>query len=192
MKASALRSLLSGYSSAELDQLLAATRSRRFPAGTWLCREGDPGSSCFFIATGAVEVVKYLDGEEHVLATLQPGTLVGQTALVEGAFRSASVRSVSATTALEIRRRAFQRLVQQASPLAQHFQEQIAVAGIRRLRAAADQLALVLARAVRPSAKRTATVDRLALAFIQAGTGEWDIPLGPSAGPLPSVRKRVC
>ena len=191
MNVSALRALLPGYSCHELDQLLGATRTRHFPAGTWLCREGDPASSCFLIATGAVEVVKYLDGEERVLATLRPGTLVGQTALVEGALRSASVRAMSATTALEIRRRSFQRLVQQGSPLALRLQEQIAIAGIRQLRAAADQLALVLAHAVRTSSRRPATVDRLALAFIQAGTGEWDVHLAPTACPLPAGKKRL-
>ena len=66
----------------------------------------------------------------------------------------------------------------------------IAIAGIRQLRAAADQLALVLARALRPSGKRPTTVDRLALAFIQAGTGEWDVPLVREACPPPSARKR--
>ena len=178
-----------GYSRAELNQLLAATRTRHFAAGTWLSRDGAPGSSCFLIATGAVEVVKYLDGEEHVFATLRPGSLVGHTALVEGALRSASVRATSATTALEIRGKALQRFVQQGSPLAQRLQEQIAIAGIRQLRAAADQLALVLARALRPSGKRPATVDRLALAFIQAGTGEWEVPLGCETCPPSSAKK---
>jgi CRP-like cAMP-binding protein len=180
-----------GYSRSELKQLLAATRTRHFAAGTWLSRDGAPGSSCFLIATGAVEVVKYLDGEEHVFATLRPGSLVGQTALVEGALRSASLRAISATTALEIKGKTLQRFVQQGSPLAQRLQEQIAIAGIRQLRAAADQLALVLARALRPSGKRPATVDRLALAFIQAGTGEWDVPLVREACPPPSAKKRL-
>ena len=180
-----------GYSRAELNQLLAATRTRHFAAGTWLSRDGAPGSSCLLIATGAVEVVKYLDGEEHVFATLRPGSLVGQTALVEGALRSASVRAISATTVLEIRGKTLRRFVQQGSPLAQRLQEKIAIAGIRQLRAAADQLASVLARALRPSGKRPATVDRLALAFIQAGTGEWEVPLVREACPPPSSNKRL-
>jgi CRP-like cAMP-binding protein len=190
MKDPALRGLLSGLGKAELEQLLATTRARRFPAGTWLCRDGDPASSCFFIAKGAVEMVKFLDGEEHVLATLRPGTLVGQTGLVENSLRSASVRAKSATVILEIKRKTFQRFVQQGSPMALHFQEQIAIAGIRQLRAAADQLALVLARSVRPSGKQPAAVDRLALAFIQAGTGEWDLPLDRGAIPPAVVKKR--
>lgn len=189
MKAAALRGLLPGYSGAELDRLLAATRTRRFSAGAWLCREGQPASSCFLIATGAVEVVRYLDGEEHVLATLPPGALLGQPALFDSALRSASLRAKSDTTTLEIRRKAFQRLVQQGSPLALRFQERIAVAGIRQLRAASDRLALVLARSIRPSGKRAGTVDRLALVLIQAGTGEWDMPLGPGA--CPSTKKRL-
>jgi CRP-like cAMP-binding protein len=191
MKASALRGLLPGLGKTDLDQLLTATRARRFPAGTWLCRDGDPASSCFFIATGAVEMVKYLDGEEHVLATLRPGTLVGQTGLVEDSLRSASVRAKSATLTLEIRRKTFQRFVRQGSPLALHFQEQIAIAGIRQLRAAADQLALVLAHSVRPSGKRPAEVDRLALTLIQAGTGEWDLPLDRAADAPSVVKKRA-
>jgi CRP-like cAMP-binding protein len=190
MKPTPPRGLLPGYSRAEREQLLAATRTRHFTAGTWLCRDGDPGSSCFLIANGAVEVVKYCDGEEHVFATLWPGSLVGQTALVEGALRSASVRATCATTALEIRCKTLQRFVQQGSPLAQRLQEQIAIAGIRQLRAAADQLALVLASAIRPSGRRPVTVDRLALAFIQAGTGEWDVPLVSGACPPPSAKKR--
>jgi CRP-like cAMP-binding protein len=188
VKASALQGLLPGYSEAELDQLLAATRTRRFAAGTWLWREGERASSCFLIATGAVEVVRYLDGEERVLATLRPGTLLGQTALVDDALRSASVRAVSATTTLEIRRKAFQRLVQQGSPVALHFQQRMAVAGIRQLRAATDRLALVLAHAVQPSGKRAGALDRLALVLIQAGTGEWDMPLGPGTRP---AKKRL-
>ena len=191
MKASALRELLPGSSGADREQLLAATRTRRVPAGTWLCREGDPASSCFFIAAGAVEVIKYVDGEERVLATLRRGALVGQTGLVDGSLRSASVRSLSDTTAFEMRRKAFRRFVQQGSPLALRLQEQIAVAGIRQLRAATDRLALVLASAVRPLGRRPATVDRLNLAFIQAGTGEWDVPLGPGACPPPSPKKRL-
>jgi CRP-like cAMP-binding protein len=180
-----------GYTLHDLDQLLRVARARNFSAGKWLCREGDLTSSCLFIVTGAVEVVKYIDGEERVLATLRPGALVGQTALVEGAFSSASVRATSATTALEIRRKVFQRLVQQGSHLAVRLQERIAIAGIRQLRAAADQLALVLAHSVQPSGKLSATVDRLALAFIQAGTGEWDLPLAPAPGQPSSVKKRL-
>ena len=180
MKASSLRDILPGCSAAELDQLVAATRPRRFSAGTWLCREGDTASSTFIVTAGALEVVKYLDGDERVLATLRPGAWVGPTALVDGSLRSASVRTTSATTALEIKRKSFQRFVQEGSPLAMRLQEQIAIAGIRQLRDATDRLAQVLAHAVRPSGKQPVTIDRLALAFIQAGTGEWGVRLGSS------------
>jgi len=178
MKAASARNRMPGFSNVELNQLIGATRTRRFPAGSWICREGETASSSFIIASGAVEVIKYLDGQERVLATLRPGALVGPTALVEGSLRSASVRVRSDTIALEFRRKAFQRFVQEGSPLSVRFQEQLAMAGIRQLRAATDRLAQVLAHAVRASEKRPATVDRLALAFIQAGTGEWGVRLG--------------
>ena len=191
MRAANLQDLLLDCSSADLEQLLGAARTRHFPAGAWLCREGEPASACFILASGAVEVVKYVDGEERVLATLRPGATIGQTALVDGSLRSASMRASAAATVLELRRRAFQRFVQQGTPLALRVQERIAVAGIRQLRAATDRLALVLAHAVRPSGKRAAPVDRLALASIQAGTGEWDMPLGPGTCPPLSAKKRL-
>jgi CRP-like cAMP-binding protein len=177
-----LRQLLPGYSAAELDQLLAASHEHDFAAGEWLCREGTTASSCFLVTSGAVEVVKLLDGHERVLATLRPGTFVGQMALIDSEPRSASVRALAPTQTLEIRRADFQRLLDARSPRALRFQEQIAVAGIRQLRAATDRLALVLCNSVRPTASQpTPTLDREALARIQAGTSEWEVVLDESA-----------
>jgi len=191
MKNSDLQGLLPGYSNDEIDQIVAAGRTRRFPAGSFLYREGDPGSSCFLVISGTLAVVKSVDGEEHVLAMLRPGTLAGQTALVASTTRSASVRARTAAVTLEFRRGTFQRLLRETRPFALRLQEQIAVAGIRQLRAATDHLALVLADSVRSSGHRPAMLDRQALAFISACTGEWDVPIGPGAGSSPSARRRM-
>jgi CRP-like cAMP-binding protein len=186
-----LRDLLPTYSSDEIEQILAAGHTRRLSAGSPLYREGAPGSACFFIVRGALDVVKSVDGEECVLATLRPGTLVGQTALLPKALRSATVRAQTATTTLAFSRRTFRRLLNETRPFALRLQEQIAVAGIRQLRAAADKLALVLADSVRSSRKRPSPLDRQALAFISACTGEWDVPLAPGARSSALLRRRI-
>jgi CRP-like cAMP-binding protein len=186
-----VQDLLPGYSSDEIEQVLAAGRTRRFSAGSLLYREGAPGSSCFFVVSGALDVVKSVDGDDRVLATMRPGTLVGQTALVPDALRSATVRAQTAATTLEFRRGTFLRLLRETRPFALRMQEQIAVSGIRQLRAAADKLALVLAESVRSSRKRPTPLDRQALALISACTGEWDVPLAPGARTSALLRKRM-
>ncbi|HEX7597895.1 MAG TPA: cyclic nucleotide-binding domain-containing protein [Polyangia bacterium] len=191
MKVADLQGLLPGYSIGEIEQILVATRPRRFRAGGWLYREGDAATCCFFLVKGVVEVVKFLDGEEQILTTLRPGHLVGQPGLVAGAIRSASVRAKTACSVLEIKRRGFQRALQARHAFALRFQEQIAVAGIRQLRAATDQLAMVLSRSLSPAGQPAAPLDRQALTFIQACTGEWDVSITAGARQLGVAKRRL-
>jgi predicted acylesterase/phospholipase RssA/CRP-like cAMP-binding protein len=58
-------------------------------AGTVLFRTGDEGDSCYFVDSGALSVTTALGGE--VLATLGPGSFVGELALLLGEPRSATV-----------------------------------------------------------------------------------------------------
>ena len=70
----------------------------------FLFRAGDPGDAFFVIETGKLEVLVNEDGgAPTVLATLGPGELVGEMALLYGNARSASVRAVSAARLLKVR-----------------------------------------------------------------------------------------
>ena len=66
---------------------------------------------------------------------------MGQLALLDRAPRSATVTATSETAALEVRSDAFANLVRASSPVALRFQEQVALAGVRQLRAATKRLA---------------------------------------------------
>jgi CRP-like cAMP-binding protein len=178
MKSVRLKDLLPGYTKGEIDQVLLATRSRQFSPGSLLYREGTAGTSCFLLTSGSLEVVKSVDGQECVLATMRPGSMVGQGALVSGNLRSASLRAKTKAMTLEIRRRSFQNLLKVTQPVALRMQEQITVAGIRKLRATTARLAMVLANSVGHSGKGAGALDRQALSYISACTGEWDMPLG--------------
>ena len=82
-------------SAAEI-RLLGATADRTTrPAGTRLITQGHRGLECFVIAAGFAQVVREGD---HV-ATIGPGSVVGELALLDGALRNADV---IATTDLEL------------------------------------------------------------------------------------------
>jgi CRP-like cAMP-binding protein len=173
----ALRALpsLASYPDAELELLASVTREVQVPAGGLLCREGTAGQSCFVVVVGEIDVFKALGGGDRVLATLGPGAMVGQMALVDRAPRSASVRARKDVLALELSREVFERLLSAQSPFALRFQHQIAVAGVRQLRTALDRLALLASR--RPAQPDVVDENALALAAVQAATDDWDITL---------------
>ena len=191
MKGAHLKELLPGYAKGEIDQILLAARSRQFSPGSLIYREGTAGTSCYLLTSGSLEVVKSVDGEERVLATMKPGSLVGQSALFTGSLRSASLRAKTKAVTLEIRRRTFQNLLKATQPFALRMQEQIAVAGIRKLRATTARLATVLADSVGNPGKSAGVLDREALSYISACTGEWDLPLGGGGKTATLSRKPV-
>lgn len=75
-------------SSATWDYLIERGLPRRYPAGSLLMAEGDPGAVVLALVSGQVEIV--IGVEEHV-ATLGPGELVGELSALDGLPRSASV-----------------------------------------------------------------------------------------------------
>ena len=178
-----LRSLpsLRSYTNSELKLLATVAPAREYQPGDSLCEEGTSGASCFVIASGQIDVLKLMDGEETKLATMKAGAIVGQMALVDRSERSASLRAAERTIALELTRDVFERLLDAHSRLALRFQNQIAVAGIRQLRMATTKLADVLRQntvAETPEERRfKETQRRDALLTVQAALSEWDMDL---------------
>ncbi len=84
------------------EQALATAgqlRARTLERGDVLFRHGDPGDSVYVLAAGEVEVrVPGKDGDHH-LATIGPGTLIGEFALLADAHRT---RTVVAQTEAEL------------------------------------------------------------------------------------------
>src|SRR3989337_2726313 len=82
--------LFSQVSRRDLTRLAKATVPRRFPRGEVIVAEGDQALACDTIAKGKAEVLK---GSQR-LATLGDGDFFGEMALLDGYFRSASVRAL--------------------------------------------------------------------------------------------------
>jgi putative peptide zinc metalloprotease protein len=78
---------------------------RRAAAGETIIRQGELGDGCFLIRAGEVEVLlEREDGSAQRLATLGPGELFGEAALLTVAPRTASVRATSAVDLLVLHR----------------------------------------------------------------------------------------
>ncbi len=74
-----------------LEQLAAGLRPRHVPAGEIVYRQGDAGDECFVIERGSAQVV----GDGRQIATVGPGELVGEIALLRQVPRTATVRAVT-------------------------------------------------------------------------------------------------
>ncbi len=167
---------LRGLSEQDLDRLSSVAPTRVWQDKSLLCHEGDWGSSCFLLVAGEVDVVRTMRGKRRRLATLPPGSLVGQAALVDHSPRSASLRARGTVIAYELDRSTFERLLAKVSPLALRFQEEIAVNGIRQLRSANGRLVKLLGkrRGVNsPPPRPTTAAARDPLSAIQASLSEW-------------------
>jgi ATP-binding cassette subfamily B protein len=100
----------------QIAALAKLVATERFSAGERIVREGEPGDKLYLVADGRVEVtVDGAAGRARRLAELREGDYFGEVALLRDAPRMASVRALSATSALVIARQPFLALLQ-ASP----------------------------------------------------------------------------
>lgn len=107
-------SLFAHCTELELRAVAAATVPRRYPSGTPLFLQGDPGTELYLLVQGEVDI----ESERGVLATLEPGTAFGEMALLDEPARSATARASTHVEALVIPRDAFFRLLRANPPLA--------------------------------------------------------------------------
>jgi hypothetical protein len=74
--------------------------------------QGQQGTSLFLVGEGSVEVWLHEDtGGDRLIATLGPGEVVGEMALLTGEPRTATVRSVDETVVYEIGRQQYEPLL---------------------------------------------------------------------------------
>ncbi|MEM9593597.1 MAG: cyclic nucleotide-binding domain-containing protein [Acidobacteriota bacterium] len=83
-----------GLSGSELQTLADFSDVKRFPSGTFLFREGDPGHEMYVVLEGRVMISKYIPGGgEEALAILGRGDFFGEMALIDGEPRSADAKA---------------------------------------------------------------------------------------------------
>lgn len=93
--------LFSDLSPRELQFLAANCREREYAAGTALLRQGETGVGLFVVTSGKVRVTQHQEGgEEHELAVLGHGDVLGEMSLLDDLPRSATATAVEPTVAL--------------------------------------------------------------------------------------------
>jgi CRP-like cAMP-binding protein len=97
--------LLSELSEAAFRRVLGTLVVRRMPDGHLVIREGEPGQSFFFVASGEVRVYDTeQSGRQKELARLHENAIFGEMALLSARPRSASVEVVGEADLLEVTR----------------------------------------------------------------------------------------
>ncbi len=117
----------------ELERFSHVAVPRSFPAGTRVFHEGDDSDACYIVRDGSFRVTReHSDGRAITLATLGPGEIFGELAMLDGDRRSASAESITDGTLLALPANDVRNLLSRNPEIALKL-----VAGlVRRLRAA--------------------------------------------------------
>lgn len=102
--------ILSDLDQSDLRTVLGQVRRRRLKTGALLMRQGEAGDAFYLVAHGGVQVTRTDDGQTRILATLGPGAIIGEMALVTRAPRSATVAALGDVEAIEVPVRALAKI----------------------------------------------------------------------------------
>jgi CRP-like cAMP-binding protein len=112
--------LLSSLSEAAFRRVLGTLVLRRLPAGALAIREGEPGTSFFFVASGELRVFATDGlGRQTELARLGENAVFGEMALLSAQPRSASVECVTEVDLLEVGRQSLATLADELGAVAE-------------------------------------------------------------------------
>ena len=127
--------LFAGIEERELEGLLRIFQPVSFPPGAQLVRQGQPADSAYIIESGTANVVTTLPGGgEAVMATLGPGSTLGEAALLETGRRAATVVAQTAVSGHVVERDGFRMLLAQRNRAAFTIQGRITRTLCQRLR----------------------------------------------------------
>ena len=102
--------LFAELSPPELERIGSVAIPRSFPKGVRVFHEGDRSDACYIVRSGDLRVTReHSDGRAIALATLGPGDIFGELAMLDGGTRSASVETLTdaellALPAIDVRR----------------------------------------------------------------------------------------
>ena len=103
--------LLSTLQAYERSKIADALDTQKFPAGSTIIREGDPGEAFFILESGRAEVYKRETADGKALRTYNKGDYFGELALLNDAPRAASVVSTTEVKVATLGKDGFQRLL---------------------------------------------------------------------------------
>ncbi|MCJ7433942.1 MAG: cyclic nucleotide-binding domain-containing protein [Anaerolineales bacterium] len=170
-KISLLRLAFKGLAEDELQEMAALTRLCTYPPEHILCHEGAYEEIFYIIADGNAVISKKISEQdgERILRIAGKGDLVGEMALIQNAPRSATVRTSTDCTVLEMGKKDFETMLSRSPNMAIN----IIRTTMDRI-FANDQMAI---RDLQNTNKVLRQLDRNKLEFIQVAAHELRTPL---------------
>jgi len=190
--------LFAGLDASELSTLRGVLKTKWVAPDEVLFREGDRAAACYVLLSGNISIEKRLaDGRVEVLATLVPGGLVGEMALIDGRPRSAGARPHNGPAVLLVlEREDFDRLFGANRPFAFKVLDRIVTDLAGRLRRATGRLVEASREEApedRAARAREAAASLLGMDLTQLDLGDIDLDAityeiqEPRRGPRPGA-----
>ncbi|MEQ9363027.1 MAG: cyclic nucleotide-binding domain-containing protein [Leptospirales bacterium] len=95
-----------------------ASINRQYQAEDMIFCENEPGYELYIIQGGRIKITKMLDGQEVMLAVLQPGDIFGEMAILDNKPRSATAMVAEPASLLAINKANFEGMVKAQPQLA--------------------------------------------------------------------------
>jgi CRP/FNR family cyclic AMP-dependent transcriptional regulator len=111
--------LFKGFTKDGANRLLSSGEIKEFGAGDVLLKEGDQADFVLLLLSGKLEVFVNRSGKDVILTEANPGTVVGELAVLCGIPRSASIRSKEPSAVLRWEDEAFRTLLLRDPSLSQ-------------------------------------------------------------------------
>ncbi len=103
----------------EVEEIIAQSRVRSYPAGTVICREDALETTFYMILEGDLEVTKVINNSEtRLLKTLIAGDFFGEMALIHNAPRAATVMTKTDVVVLELEKDGFEHALKKSPSVA--------------------------------------------------------------------------
>ena len=111
--------LFAGVSPAEAADIVRLATVIDYPAGSAIFSEDEPGDALYAVLRGQIDMCcRDRGGREQTLATLGPGAILGEIALLTDEPRLATARAVSDATVLRLTNETFKTLLKQGDSAA--------------------------------------------------------------------------
>jgi len=105
--------LFSGLSREDIAKILGKLEEKQFGSGTTIFSQGDKGDSFYLIESGAVQVIlESAAGRREAVGVLGPQDWFGEMALLSGEPRTATIKTIDATTLWRLSREAWDELIE--------------------------------------------------------------------------------
>jgi len=101
----------------QISRIAAIGRVRNVTAGEVLVEAGERTSRLFVVITGLIQIVQFVDGQERIVATFEPGMFTGEATMLSGRRGIAQIRAGESGEVIEVDRESLLTLVQADSEL---------------------------------------------------------------------------